>query len=93
MYLKKYVALKPGDAEAQKDLGDMLYESKNSAGALSAYRAALVADPAIKGIYKHYVELVMAKGTPEELVSICRAFGMDDKEMEEVFDDKAKDEE
>ena len=27
-----------------------------------------------------------------ELVSICRATGMDDKEMEEVFDDKGKDE-
>lgn len=27
-----------------------------------------------------------------ELVSICRAFGMDDKEMEEVFDEKGKDE-
>ena len=28
-----------------------------------------------------------------ELVAICRAFGMDDKEMEEVFDDKVKDDE
>jgi hypothetical protein len=28
-----------------------------------------------------------------ELVSICRAFGMNESEIEEVFDDKAKDEE
>jgi len=67
-YLQKYVALKPGDAEAQKDLGDMLYELKNSAGALVAYRAAIAADPAIKGFYKRYVELVLLKGTPDELV-------------------------
>ena len=67
-YLQKYAALKPGDAEAQKNLGDMLYEAKSNAGALAAYRAALAADPAIKGFYKRYVELVGLKGTPEELV-------------------------
>ncbi|HMD69565.1 MAG TPA: tetratricopeptide repeat protein, partial [Chitinivibrionales bacterium] len=67
-YLQKYAALKPGDAEAQKNLGDMLYEAKSNAGALAAYRAALAADPAIKGFYKRYVELVGLKGTAEELV-------------------------
>ncbi len=67
-YLEKFTALKPGDAEAQKNLGDLLYESKNLAGALVAYRAALTADPALKGFYKRYVEVVGAKGTPEELV-------------------------
>ncbi len=68
VYLQKFVALKPNDALAQKNLGDILYESKKPAGALAAYRAALAADPAIKGVYRHYVELVMAKGAPEELV-------------------------
>jgi len=67
-YLQKYVALKPSDAEAQKNLGDMLYDLKNTFGALAAYRAAIVADPAIKGFYKRYVELVLLKGTPDELV-------------------------
>jgi tetratricopeptide (TPR) repeat protein len=67
-YLQKYVALKPADAAEQKDLGDMLYDLKNQTGALAAYRAAIVADPAIKGFYKHYVELVLLKGTPDELV-------------------------
>jgi tetratricopeptide (TPR) repeat protein len=67
-YLQKYAALKPGDAEAQKDLGDMMYEMKSYAGALAAYRSALAADPSLKGFYKRYVELVGAKGTPEELV-------------------------
>jgi|WetSurMetagenome_2_1015567.scaffolds.fasta_scaffold00119_1 tetratricopeptide (TPR) repeat protein len=67
-YLQKYAALKPADAEAQKNLGDMLYDAKNQTGALAAYRAALAADPALKGFYKRYVELIGAKGTPEELV-------------------------
>jgi tetratricopeptide (TPR) repeat protein len=67
-YLKKYLALKPGDAAAQKGLGDMLYEQKDFAGALSAYRAALKIDPGIKGLYKHYVELVMQRGTKEEII-------------------------
>jgi tetratricopeptide (TPR) repeat protein len=68
VYLQKYAALKPGDAEAQKNLGDMMYEMKNQAGALAAYRSALAADPSLKGFYKRYVELVGARGTPEELV-------------------------
>ena len=73
IYLEKYVALKPGDAPAQKSLGDMLYESKNQVGALAAYRAALSADPTLKGFYKRYVELVMVRGTPEELVKAMTA--------------------
>ncbi|HUI91430.1 MAG TPA: tetratricopeptide repeat protein [Chitinivibrionales bacterium] len=67
-YLQRYAALKPGDAEAQKNLGDMMYDIKNYSGALAAYRAALTADPSLKGFYKRYVELVGAQGTPEELV-------------------------
>jgi tetratricopeptide (TPR) repeat protein len=67
-YLQKYATLKPGDAASQKDLADMMYEGKNYSGALAAYRAALAADPSLKGFYKRYVELVGAKGTPEELV-------------------------
>jgi tetratricopeptide (TPR) repeat protein len=68
VYLKKYLALKPQDAVAQKNLGDMLYEQKDFPGALSGYRAAIKADPKINGIYKKYVELVMQRGTKEEIV-------------------------
>jgi len=68
-YLQKYVALKPANAEAQKNLGDLLYETKSQLGALAAYNAAIAADPAIKGFYKRYVELVMLKGSPEALVN------------------------
>ena len=40
-----------------------------------------------------YVNLLLRTEEGQgELVSICRATGMDDKEMEEVFDDKGKDE-
>ena len=41
-----------------------------------------------------YVNLLLRTEEGQgELVSICRAFGMDDAEIEEVFDDKAKDDE
>ena len=66
-YLRKYVAIKPSDAAAQRALGDILYDRKDEAGALGAYRAVLVADPAAKGFYQKYVELVMKKGTKPEI--------------------------
>ncbi len=70
-YLKKYSALNPGDAAAQKTLGDMLYANKNFGGAVDAYRAALKADPEVKGIYPHYAELLMNNGgTESELASV-----------------------
>ena len=68
VYLRKLVALRPGDAAAQKTLADMLYDHKDFAGALAAYRLALKADPGIRGIYKQYVEIVMKEGTKEEIV-------------------------
>jgi len=72
VYLRKYAKLKPTDAQAQKDLGDLLYEEKNAEGALAAYKAALIADPAIKGFFKNYVALVMAKGMPEETIKALK---------------------
>lgn len=66
--LRKYVALKPGDAQAQKTLGDMLYENKDRVGAANAYRSALKADPKAKGFYKRYAELVMDGGNDEDVL-------------------------
>ena len=65
-YLKKFTALKPADAEAQKDLGDALYERKDFAGAFAAYQRALTYNPKIKGFYKKYVELVLKYGKPQD---------------------------
>jgi tetratricopeptide (TPR) repeat protein len=67
-YLKKYLELRPGDAPAQKNLADMLYDQKDLSGALAAYRQALKADPAMKGFYKQYVDLVMQRGAKDEIV-------------------------
>jgi tetratricopeptide (TPR) repeat protein len=67
-YLRKYLLLRPADAAAQKNLGDMMYEQKDFSGALMAYRTALKTDPGIKGVYKQYVELVMQRGTKEEII-------------------------
>jgi tetratricopeptide (TPR) repeat protein len=68
LYLKKYLALRPGDAPAQKSLADMLYEQKDFPGALAAYKQTIKADPGMKGFYKQYVDLVMQHGTKEEVV-------------------------
>jgi len=68
-YIQKYCELNPGDAEAQRDLGDLMYEMKNFDGALGAYRTALKIDPNIKGFYKRYAEIVIAKGQQDEVIS------------------------
>ncbi len=67
-YLKKLTSLKPGDAKAQRTLGDMLYDNKDNAGALAAYRAALKADSTITGFYKKYASLVMTMGDEKEKI-------------------------
>ncbi len=66
-YLAKYLALKPNDASSQKSLGDMLYDRKDLAGALKAYRKAIAADPSIKGIYKRYYELAASQGSAADI--------------------------
>jgi len=68
--LKKYVALNPADAPAQKNLGDVLYDTKDADGALAAYRAVIRLDPKIKGFYKRYAELVVAKGQQAEVIKV-----------------------
>ena len=65
-YLKTYTAYAPQDAEAQKELGNMMYEQNDKMNALSAYRKALAANPKIKGLYKNYVTLVSAYGKYQE---------------------------
>ncbi len=68
-YLKKYLGLKPGDAAAQKNLGDLLYAQKDNAGACGAYRKALSIDPTIKGIYKRYFELATTLGLSADITA------------------------
>jgi tetratricopeptide (TPR) repeat protein len=68
-HLRNYVRLRPGDADMQKTLGDLLYDRRDRPGALAAYKAALTADPSIKGIHRRYVELVDASGTPAEKIA------------------------
>ena len=67
--MKKYIAIKPKDAEAHRDLGDVLYEQKDLDGALESYRTALKIDPGIKGFYKRYAEIVIAKGQIDEVIT------------------------
>ena len=66
--LKRYLEINPGDPLAQRDLGDQLYERKDLDGSLAAYRMAIKLDPSIKGFYKRYAEIVIAKGQTEEVI-------------------------
>ncbi len=68
-YLKQYCALVPADAEANKKLGDQLYDRKDFDGALTAYRAVVKADPKAKGFFKNYVKLVLKSGSDAEKMS------------------------
>lgn len=68
-HLKRYLDFVTDDAEAKKDLGNLLYEVKDYDGALEAYRAAMKLNPAIKGFYKRYAEIVIAKGQQDEVIS------------------------
>lgn len=72
-YLKKYTALKPADVEKQSELGDALFERKDEAGAMAAYRAVLTANPSAKGFFKKYAGLVMKNGKDPEIVSVLNA--------------------
>ncbi|MGB7570018.1 MAG: tetratricopeptide repeat protein [Chitinivibrionales bacterium] len=69
-YLKKYCELRPGDVLAQKSLGDLYYGMKNYDAALIPYREAVKLDPTIKGVYKPYVRLLMAKVMKTELENV-----------------------
>jgi len=71
--LKRYVALVPGDADMQKSLGDMLYDTRDQPGALAAYGAALKIDPSLRGIHKRYVELILKNGAAAEQTAALNA--------------------
>ncbi|MGA2506178.1 MAG: tetratricopeptide repeat protein [Chitinispirillaceae bacterium] len=73
VYLKKYAELKPGDAMAQRTIGDLLYERKDRMGALTAYRTLVRADSSARGFYKRYAELVVMGGNEQEIVSVLSA--------------------
>ena len=74
-YLRQYAALRPQDAEANMRLGDLLYDRKDEAGALAAYRAAIKNDPNlnVKGFQKKYAGLVMKSGTDAEKMAALTA--------------------
>jgi tetratricopeptide (TPR) repeat protein len=72
-YLQQYAALRPQDIEAQRKLADLLFDRKDEAGALAAYRAILRTDPKAKGFHKRYVSLVMKSGTDAEKMAALTA--------------------
>jgi tetratricopeptide (TPR) repeat protein len=72
-HLKKYIALKPNTAEAQKTLGLLLYEDKDLDGALNALREARKVDPAVTGIYKEYMSILIQKKIDAEILTVGAA--------------------
>jgi len=73
--LRKYAALNPKDAQAQRDIADYLYDQKDMNGAYAAYKNAVTADPGIKGIYKRYAELATTRGTTDEVIAVLTNAG------------------
>jgi tetratricopeptide (TPR) repeat protein len=71
--LRKYVALVPNDAAMQKTLGDMLFDNRDNAGALAAYKAALKLDHSIKGIHKRFVDLLKDAPANERISALNAA--------------------
>ena len=55
--LQKTVTLNPRQFEAMSQLGDMLEEYGNKAGALKMYKRALALDPQLEGAAKHVAAL------------------------------------
>lgn len=67
-YTRQYLEENDHNAEAHRDLGDLYYEKKKLDKALGEYRTALKLDPKIKGFYKRYAEIVIAKGEQDEVI-------------------------
>jgi tetratricopeptide (TPR) repeat protein len=67
-FISRFLEIK-STAEAERDYGDVLYKLKDFDRALTAYRAAIKLNPAIKGFYKRYAEIVIAKGQTDEVIT------------------------
>jgi tetratricopeptide (TPR) repeat protein len=72
-HLKRYIALKPATAEAQKSLGLLLFDEKDYDGALTAFREARKADPAVNGLYKEFMTILIQKKLDGEILTVGAA--------------------
>ncbi|MCL2219670.1 MAG: tetratricopeptide repeat protein [Chitinispirillia bacterium] len=72
-HLRKYLAIRPNIAEAQKSLGLLLYEDKDFDGALAAFREARKYDPAIKGIYREFMDILIQRKLEAEIITVGNA--------------------
>jgi len=72
-YLKQYVTLDAGNAKAHLTLGTMLFDQKNTDGALIEFRAAWKLDPALTGFFQHYGEIVVQKNLDDEAITVLNA--------------------
>ncbi len=69
-YLRKYVALNGKNAKAHAELGKMLYDRKNSDGALTEFRTALKLDSTQAGFLKQYGTILIAKNLDNEAITV-----------------------
>ena len=72
-HLRKYIALRPNIAEAHKNLGLLLHEEKDFDGALASFREARKLDPAITGIYKEYLAILIERKLNDEIITAGNA--------------------
>jgi tetratricopeptide (TPR) repeat protein len=72
-YLRQYVSLDAVNAKAHLLLGNLLYDQKDSDAALAEFRTAWKLDPALKGYFGRYTELVVAKKLDDEAIAVINA--------------------
>jgi tetratricopeptide (TPR) repeat protein len=72
-HLRRFIALRPTVAEAHKNLGLLLYEDKDFDGALMAFREARRLDPAVRGIYKDFMDILIQRKLDAEIITVGNA--------------------
>ena len=70
LYMRNYLIIDSTNADSYKALGDLLFEQKNSAEALDAYRKASKLNPAITGVFRNYLSLVLEKKLDNEAIAV-----------------------
>ncbi|MDR2578937.1 MAG: tetratricopeptide repeat protein [Chitinispirillales bacterium] len=72
-HLRKYIAMRPADADGQKNLGLLLHEEKDFDGALAAFRQARRLNPAVRGIYGAFMDILIQRSLDNEVITVGNA--------------------
>ena len=73
LYLKNYLVLDSSNADLHWQLGDLLYDKKDYAGALESYRRGFHRNPQAHGHFKQYADIVLQKKIDNEAITVITA--------------------